>query len=173
MLIFICGEPSHMPLKLLTINETDDTAIHHVILVCFICQLKCVILVWVCACGCLWFNESIHSWQPECVCVCVRDERKACRWKDYWRFLSGEKSQCLGKKGTWKVKKMAGVMYFSDGLCVVDGYNEFINMAWKQLCIFSLFSATTQWKKCCLLNRTGTVFVRCALFTDSTKNKQH
>lgn len=76
MLIFICGKPCHMPLKLLTINETDDAAIHHAILVCFIFQLKCLSM---CVCACLWFYESIHSRQPECVCVCVWDERKACR----------------------------------------------------------------------------------------------
>lgn len=91
MLIFIRGKRCHMPFKLLTINKTDDTAIHHVTLVCFILRLKCVASV-----SSLWFYQSIHSSQPECVC----DERKACRWKDYWRFLSGEESQRLrGHKG--------------------------------------------------------------------------
>ena len=137
MLIFIRGKRCHMPFKLLTINKTDDTAIHHVTLVCFILRLKCAASV-----SSLWFYQSIHSSQPECVC----DEREACRWKDYWRFLSGEESQCSrGSKGMESGKdgrsndKCRLFWWFICGS--IDGFNEFMNMVCSLWRIFSVSSA--------------------------------
>lgn len=42
-------------------------------------------------------------------------------------------------------------------------FNEFICMVYSQLCFFRLI----------LKGPCTSLFVRCALFTDSTKNKQH
>lgn len=77
MLILNTGKLCHMPFKLLAINKTDDTAIHHVILFCFIFKLSVVWVCVVCVCGCLWFYQSILV--CEYVCACARDERKAWR----------------------------------------------------------------------------------------------
>lgn len=35
-LIFICGKPCHMPLKLLTVNNCDDIAICHAMLMLYL-----------------------------------------------------------------------------------------------------------------------------------------
>lgn len=62
---FHLWQTCHMPLKLLTINKNDNTAIHHVILVYFFSAEVCSIVL--CAChlhcvfSCLWFYESIHT----------------------------------------------------------------------------------------------------------------
>lgn len=78
------------------------------------------------------------------VCVCVWDEQKVCRWKDYWRFLSGEQSHCLGGKyvhGNWK-----------------DGRR---NSKWPFLCSFIHFSLKTKTKKQWCFDAV------CSLFSDS------
>lgn len=79
MLILNTGKLCHMPFKLLAINKTDDTAIHHVILFCFIFQVKCGMgLCRMCVWLSLVLSEHITV-VCEYVCACARDERKAWR----------------------------------------------------------------------------------------------
>ena len=123
--------------RLLTILESDHTAIHHVALVCFIFQLKCVV--------CEWLSAHVLAWVRVCVCPCDEKNMQMREiTKDFYletsSVLSADERQCVMLEINWTrgVKKMARVWRMSD----LDAVNEFMKHRMQpemyRLCLLSV-----------------------------------
>lgn len=164
MLIFICGEPCHMPLKLLTINESDDTAIHHVAALCFI-----------------FVNQSVWYERGYACMAVVGFMSVYIRVSLNVSVMRGEHGdKRIAKKiSVWRGKSVygAGGKKREDMESEKDGRRneKCVALEVNSRALYAVSYVSSPSPQCdFILKRTCVaVFVRCTLFSDSTKNKQH